>query len=106
MDRFLRSNPGLASRFSTRISFPSYSPQELTSIAEVIARQAGDSFDADALPVLDQIFAAACEQRKIDELGHGRVARALYVRACVVRDVRVAQLRVTPRAMDLTTVSA
>ena len=41
MDRFLRSNPGLASRFSVRISFPSYSPEELTSIAEVIAQQAG-----------------------------------------------------------------
>jgi len=106
MDRFLRSNPGLASRFSTRISFPSYSPQELTSIAEVIARQAGDSFDADALPVLDQIFAAACEQRKIDELGNGRFARSLFERACAVRDVRVAQLGETASAADLTTVSA
>jgi SpoVK/Ycf46/Vps4 family AAA+-type ATPase len=106
MDRFLRSNPGLASRFSTRISFPSYAPQELTSIAEVIAQQAGDSFDADALPVLDQIFAAACEQRKIDELGNGRFARSLFERACAVRDVRVAQLGEAVSAADLTTVSA
>jgi SpoVK/Ycf46/Vps4 family AAA+-type ATPase len=106
MDRFLRSNPGLASRFSTRISFPSYSPQELTSIAEVIARQAGDSFDDDALPVLDQIFGAACEQRKIDELGNGRFARSLFERACAVRDVRVAHLGETASAADLTTVSA
>jgi hypothetical protein len=106
MDRFLRSNPGLASRFSTRISFPSYSPQELTSIAEVIAQQAGDSFDADALPVLDQIFATACEQRKIDELGNGRFARSLFERACAVRDVRVAQLGEAVSAADLTTVSA
>jgi SpoVK/Ycf46/Vps4 family AAA+-type ATPase len=106
MDRFLRSNPGLASRFGTRISFPSYSPEELTSIAEVIARQAGDSFDADALPVLDQVFAAACDQRKIDELGNGRFARSLFERACAVRDVRVAQLGEAASAADLTTVSA
>ncbi len=106
MDRFLRSNPGLASRFSARISFPSYSPQELTSIAEVIAQQAGDSFDDDALPVLDQIFSAACEQRKIDELGNGRFARSLFERACAVRDVRVAQLGEAASAADLTTVSA
>jgi SpoVK/Ycf46/Vps4 family AAA+-type ATPase len=106
MDRFLRSNPGLASRFSTRISFPSYSPQELTSIAEVIARQAGDSFDDDALPVLDQIFGTACGQGKIDELGNGRFARSLFERACAVRDVRVAQLGETASAADLTTVAA
>jgi len=106
MDRFLRSNPGLASRFSVRISFPSYSPEELTSIAEVIARQAGDSFDPDALPVLDQIFGAACEQRKIDELGNGRFARSLFERACAVRDVRVAQLGEAASPEDLTTVAA
>jgi SpoVK/Ycf46/Vps4 family AAA+-type ATPase len=106
MDRFLRSNPGLGSRFSTRISFPSYSPEELTSIAEVIAQQAGDSFDDDARPVLDQIFGAACAQRKIDELGNGRFARSLFERACAVRDVRVAQLGEAASPADLTTVAA
>jgi SpoVK/Ycf46/Vps4 family AAA+-type ATPase len=106
MDRFLRSNPGLASRFSVRISFPSYSPQELASIAEVIARQAGDSFDDDAIPVLSQIFTDACEQGKIDELGNGRFARSLFERACAVRDVRVARLGETASAADLTTVAA
>jgi SpoVK/Ycf46/Vps4 family AAA+-type ATPase len=106
MDRFLRSNPGLASRFSVRISFPSYSAQELTSIAQTIARQAGDSFDADALPVLDQIFGAACEQGKIDELGNGRFARSLFERACAVRDVRIAHLGETASPDDLTTVVA
>ena len=45
MDRLLRSNPGLASRFSTRITFPSYTPAELARIAQVIAAQAGDVFD-------------------------------------------------------------
>jgi len=106
MDRFLRSNPGLGSRFSTRISFPSYSAQELTSIAEVIAQQAGDSFDDDARPVLDQIFRTACSQGKIDELGNGRFARSLFERACAVRDVRVAHLGETASAADLTTVAA
>jgi len=106
MDRFLRSNPGLASRFGVRISLPSYSPHELVSIAEVIARQAGDSFAPDALPVLDQIFTVACEQRKIDELGNGRFARSLFERACAVRDMRVAQLGEAASAADLTTVAA
>jgi SpoVK/Ycf46/Vps4 family AAA+-type ATPase len=106
MDRFLRSNPGLASRFGVRISFPSYSPHELVSIAEVIARQAGDSFAPDALPVLDQIFSVACERGTVDELGNGRFARSLFERACAVRDLRVAQLGETASAADLTTVAA
>ncbi len=106
MDRFLRSNPGLASRFSVRIGFPSYTPAELSAIAEVIARQSGDTFDPDALPVLDQIFGQACADGRIDELGNGRFARSLYERACASRDVRVAHLGEDASAADLTTVAA
>ncbi len=106
MDRFLRSNPGLASRFSVRIGFPSYSPAELVRIAEVIAQQAGDSFADDALPVLDQIFGRACAEGGIDELGNGRFARSLFERACAARDLRVAHLGDTASAADLTTVAA
>ncbi len=106
MDRLLRSNPGLASRFGVRIGFPSYSPEELTRIAESIARQAGDSFDADALPVLEQIFGQACEQQRIDELGNGRFARSLFERACASRDVRVAHLGEDASAAQLTTIGA
>jgi SpoVK/Ycf46/Vps4 family AAA+-type ATPase len=106
MDRFLRSNPGLASRFGVRIGFPSYAPAELTAIAALIARQAGDTFDPDALPVLDQIFSQACAEGRIDELGNGRFARSLYERACASRDMRIAYLGETASAADLTTVAA
>jgi SpoVK/Ycf46/Vps4 family AAA+-type ATPase len=106
MDRFLRSNPGLASRFSVRIGFPSYTPAELSAIALVIARQAGDSFAADAIPVLDQIFGQACAEKRIDELGNGRFARSLFERACASRDVRVSHLGEAASAADLTTVAA
>jgi SpoVK/Ycf46/Vps4 family AAA+-type ATPase len=106
MDRFLRSNPGLASRFGVRIGFPSYTPAELAQIATVIAAQAGDTFADDALPVLEQIFADACGQGRIDELGNGRFARSLFERACASRDVRVAQLGEEASAGDLTTIAA
>ena len=106
MDRLLRSNPGLASRFSTRITFPSYAPGELTRIAGVIAAQAGDSFDPEALPVLSSIFTTACEQGQIDELGNGRFARSLFERACAVRDLRISRRGETATAADLTTVLA
>jgi SpoVK/Ycf46/Vps4 family AAA+-type ATPase len=106
MDRLLRSNPGLASRFSTRIAFPSYDPGELTRIAQVIATQAGDTFDPDALPVLDSIFGQACQGGQIDELGNGRFARSLFERACASRDLRIARQGEAATAADLTTVLA
>ena len=106
MERFLRSNPGLSSRFSVRIGFPSYTPDELAKIAEVIAEQAGDSFDPDALPVLEEIFRQACDRGRIDELGNGRFARSLFERACAARDLRVAELGEQASAADLTIVTA
>jgi type VII secretion ATPase EccA len=106
MDRFLRSNPGLASRFSVRIGFPSYTPAELTEIAEVFAEQAGDSFEPDAIPVLEEIFTEVCRRGQIDEFGNGRFARSLFERACASRDLRAAELGEAASAADLTIVTA
>jgi len=106
MDRFLRSNPGLASRFSTRVTFPSYQPADLVRIAELLAEQAGDMFDPAAREVLGAIFAHACAAGRIDELGNGRFARSLFERACACRDVRVVRLGEQATAADLTTLTA
>ena len=103
MSRFLRTNPGLASRFSVRIAFPSYQPDELVQIATIFAEQAGDLFAPDAIPVLTEILTQACDDGRIDELGNGRYARSLYERACASRDLRVAQLGELASAADLTT---
>jgi SpoVK/Ycf46/Vps4 family AAA+-type ATPase len=106
MDRFLRSNPGLASRFSTRVTFPSYTADDLSQIAVLLAEQAGDVFEPAALRVLDEIFAAAEAVGQIDELGNGRFARSLFERACACRDVRVVRLGEAATAADLTTLTA
>jgi SpoVK/Ycf46/Vps4 family AAA+-type ATPase len=105
MDRFLRSNPGLASRFSTRVTFPSYSPDELVQIAGRLAKEADDRFDPAALEVLRAIFVQACAAGRIDELGNGRFARSLYERACACRDLRVEHLA-NPLRDDLRTLTA
>ena len=106
MDRFLRSNPGLASRFSTRVTFPSYEPADLLRIADLLAEQAGDMFDPAAKEVLAGIFAQVCDAGRIDELGNGRFARSLFERACACRDVRVVRLGEEATAADLTTLTA
>jgi len=106
MDRFLRSNPGLASRFSTRVTFPSYQPGDLARIADLLAGQAGDQFDPSAEDALGAIFTRECQAGRIDELGNGRFARSLFERACAYRDVRVVRLGEQATAADLTTVTA
>jgi len=107
MDRFLRSNPGLASRFSTRVTFPSYTARDLTEITRLHAEQVGDSFEPAAIRVLDQIFTAAQQAGRIDELGNGRFARSLFERACACRDVRVAhRIGESATAAELTTLTA
>ena len=106
MERFLRSNPGLASRFSTRVTFPSYTARDLSRIAVMHAEQAGDAFEPEAVRVLEYIFAQAERAGRIDDLGNGRFARSLFERACACRDVRVVRLGESATAADLTTLTA
>jgi SpoVK/Ycf46/Vps4 family AAA+-type ATPase len=106
MDRFLGSNPRLASRFRTRVEFPSYSADDLSHIAMLLAQRAGDAIDAAAVQVLNEIFSHAVEAGRLDELGNSRFARSLFERACAYRDLRVVRLGEAATTDDLTTVTA
>ncbi|WP_405672706.1 AAA family ATPase [Streptomyces sp. NBC_01530] len=89
MDRLLAANPGLSSRFTTRVDFPSYRPLELTSIGEVLATENGDVWDEEALDELRSIAGHVVDQAWIDELGNGRFLRTLYEKSCAYRDLRL-----------------
>ncbi|WP_328497598.1 AAA family ATPase [Streptomyces sp. NBC_00414] len=89
MDRLLAANPGLSSRFTTRVDFPSYRPLELTSIGEVLAADNGDVWDEEALDELRSISGHVVDQGWIDELGNGRFLRTLYEKSCAYRDLRL-----------------
>ncbi|MGC5568179.1 AAA family ATPase [Streptomyces sp. FR-108] len=89
MDRLLAANPGLSSRFTTRVDFPSYRPLELTSIGEVLAGENGDVWDEEALDELRSISGHVVDQGWIDELGNGRFLRTLYEKSCAYRDLRL-----------------
>ncbi|MGK5532195.1 AAA family ATPase [Streptomyces sp. URMC 129] len=106
MTRVLSVNPGLKSRFTVRIDFPSYSPPELTSIARRLLAAGGDSLDPAAEDLLTTVFATVHDGGRVDELGNGRLARNLCERARALRDLRVTETAddAAIDAEDLTTV--
>ncbi|MBT2443022.1 AAA family ATPase [Streptomyces sp. ISL-36] len=103
MDRLLAANPGLSSRFTTRVDFPSYRPLELTAIGEVLAAANGDGWDEEALEELRSISGHVVDQGWIDELGNGRFLRTLYEKSCAYRDLRLSGYPGTPTREDLAT---
>ncbi|WP_369205296.1 AAA family ATPase [Streptomyces sp. PU-14G] len=103
MDRLLAANPGLSSRFTTRVDFPSYRPLELTAIGEVLAAEGGDVWDEEALEELRSISGHVVDQGWIDELGNGRFLRTLYEKSCAYRDLRLSGYAGTPTRDDLAT---
>ncbi|GAA0479462.1 MULTISPECIES: AAA family ATPase [Streptomyces] len=103
MDRLLAANPGLSSRFTTRVDFPSYRPLELTAIGEVLAADNGDRWDEESLDELRSIAGHVVDQGWIDELGNGRFLRTLYEKSCAYRDLRLSTWSGTPSREDLAT---
>lgn len=78
MERFLRSNPGLASRFPGTISFPDYSHDELAAIFARAAAQEGFRLTGGAQ---DKARAVLAEMSRDDGFGGGRDARTLFEEA-------------------------
>ncbi|MEU9675167.1 MULTISPECIES: AAA family ATPase [Streptomyces] len=89
MDRLLATNPGLSSRFTSRVDFPSYRPLELTAIGSVLAAENDDVWDEEAVDELRSISGHVVDQGWIDELGNGRFLRTLYEKSCAYRDLRL-----------------
>ncbi len=103
MDRLLAANPGLGSRFSARVEFPSYQPAELTAIGELLAAEHGDAWDAEALEELRSIGEHVVAEGWIDELGNGRFLRTLYESSCAFRDMRLSESAAPPTRQELST---
>ncbi|MFG2329000.1 AAA family ATPase [Streptomyces sp. NPDC048604] len=107
MSDLLATNPGLASRFTTRVDFPSYSPAELHEIARRILDKQGDTLDEDAATALAACFRRAAEEDLVGRLGNGRFARELCRKAAALRDLRVFEVHGgsgTPSREELTAV--
>ncbi|MFF9569052.1 AAA family ATPase [Streptomyces sp. NPDC014685] len=89
MTGLLAANPGLVSRFNTRVDFPSYSAPELLLIARSVLAGQGDEPDEAATAALGAIFASAVDGGMGDTLGNARFARELCQKVAAQRDLRL-----------------
>ena len=88
MNDFLKSNPGLRSRFAREISFPDYSGDELVAITDKLVKDADYELDNDVEPVLGLILSRA---PRGEEFGNARYARNLFEQAINRQAVRLSQ---------------
>ncbi|GGM21411.1 sporulation protein [Streptomyces fumigatiscleroticus] len=100
MDRFLGSNPGLASRFTRTLSFDDYSSADLVRIVEHQARSHQYRLHPDTLAGLAGYFDTI---ERTERFGNGRTARQVFQRMTELHAERVAELA-EPGPEDLTLV--
>ncbi|WP_020393279.1 AAA family ATPase [Kribbella catacumbae] len=106
MAEFLESNPGLRSRFSTRIDFPRYTADQLREIALRLVRSHGDKLTDDALTSLTAVLDQVSANGRIDELGNARFIRTIIESAAKHRDLRIFNSPGIPTDEALTTLDA
>ncbi len=90
MREFLKTNPGLRSRFSHVIEFPDYRPGEMLGIMKTLAKSNGYVVDAECDEPLLELF----EKRQIpgrNDSGNGRLARNILEKAITSQSRRIAE---------------
>lgn len=99
MDRFLTSNPGLASRFARRLRFPDYDDAELVAIFSSMAAKAGVTL-ADG--VAEAVTRLLRTTPRGPGFGNARFVRNVFERALGRQALRVtSQEEVDPAALRL-----
>lgn len=104
MQRFLESNPGLRSRFAKYIEFPDYSPTELLTICERMARAAGYELTPDAKARFARIFDAEHASRG-SSFGNARLVRNRFEQALTRHSDRLAAIQ-SPSRDELSIITA
>ncbi|HRD63347.1 MAG TPA: AAA family ATPase [Nocardioides sp.] len=85
MQRFVESNPGVASRFPTTIGFADYSPDELWAIFRLYAAKAGFSL----LDGVETSFRRLVPDPRPEAFGNGRFVRNVFEDAVTRQALRI-----------------
>lgn len=88
MDSFLKSNPGLKSRFNKYLNFDDYSSKELVEIFGIFAKEYQFNIDAQANKRLAQVFDAFI-LKKDEFFGNARLARNIFEKAYQAQASRI-----------------
>jgi Holliday junction resolvasome RuvABC ATP-dependent DNA helicase subunit len=89
MERFIDSNPGLASRFSRTLSFDDYSSADLVEIVQYQAAHHEYRLHEDTVTALLRYFDSV---ERTERFGNGRTARQVFQRMTEQHAQRVADL--------------
>ncbi|MFC3895264.1 right-handed parallel beta-helix repeat-containing protein [Lentzea rhizosphaerae] len=102
MAEFLRSNPGMESRFSRTVEFENYSADELVTIVRTHCKRHDYRLDESAAEVLEDYFEHI---PKDGTFGNGRTARKVFE---VMADRQASRLAMSPEvtAVDMTVLLA
>lgn len=102
IEELLNSNPGLKSRFKTKIDFPDYSAEELRDIFMQFCSDKNYLLTKEAKEKAAHLFTKMAAS-KSEQFGNGRSVRNMFDR-CVLNHARRLSARVTPSRKDLQTV--
>jgi hypothetical protein len=104
MQQFLRSNPGLRSRFNRFIDFPDYAPDELALILSRMAEEAHYRLAPEAVDVATTFLASLHNQRR-EHFGNARMVRNIFERTLARHSNRLATEK-APTREQLQTIDA
>lgn len=92
MDKFLASNPGLASRFNQTIEFKDYSSEELFEIFEYMCHSSTYEFDDEIKPFLMEKFNECLKNQK-ETFGNARTVRNIFERSLLFHASRIINMQ-------------
>lgn len=94
MQRFLKSNTGLTSRFNRFISFGDYSDDELVLIMKAISKKSGYTFDEDAIAGVEGYIKSMTPEERRD-FGNARGIRNMFERIVVNQANRICRQNIS-----------